>query len=219
MFTGFNLRKLIVCTLAFVFAVALGLAVYQGGADVIDQSAQESIFGEARTGLVAGMYELLAHLGDWYVVTGLCILLLAFKETRFAYGFPVALCSLLSVPFQLIIKHKLLRPRPDSSLWLINVHSQYSFPSGHALASALFLGMLAKIIYYYATNDGKTLHFYATPHPPKKYIKKANMTLVAVFACVLAIWMIGFARVYVGVHWMTDVLESWLIAIFILSIM
>lgn len=219
MFTGFNLKKLVVLTLAFVFSVALALTVYQGGADAFDTEIQGYVFAQGREGLVAGMYQVLAHLGDWYVYTGVCLLLLAFKTTRFSYGFPLSLVSILSVITHKLVKRAVLRPRPDAALYLISTPVDTSFPSGHALASALFFGMLAKLIFYYAEHDGGSLHFYATPHPTKLYIRQSNKILVAIFACVLMIWLIGFARVYVGVHWPTDVIGSWLMAIAILCMM
>ena len=219
MFTGFNLKKLVILTLAFVFSVGLALTVYQGGADAFDQEIQSYIFAEGREGIVAGMYQVLAHLGDWYVYTGVCLLLLIIKETRFTYGFPLSFVSVLSVIVHKLVKRAVLRPRPDAALFLIRTPIDTSFPSGHALASALFFGMLAKLIFYYAENDGASLHFYAAPHPTTHYIKRSNKIIVAIFACMLMIWLIGFARVYVGVHWPTDVIGSWLMALAILCMM
>jgi len=219
MFTGFSLKKLVILTLAVVFAFGLTLVVYQGGADGFDEQIQELVFSQGREGLMANMYIFLAHLGDWYVYVAVCIVLLVIKDTRFAYGFPLSFVSILSVVTHKIIKRVLMRPRPDQALFLITEPSKYSYPSGHTLASALFFGMLIKLIIYYANNDGASLKFYAGPHPTKLYIRQSNKILAAVLLCLFMAYMIGFARIYVGVHWPTDVIGSWLISAAILAMM
>jgi undecaprenyl-diphosphatase len=82
------------------------------------------------------------------------------------------------------------RPRPDVVMHLVGVSSA-SFPSGHALASAtiyLTLGaLLARV-------------------QPERRLK----IFLATVAASLTI-LIGLSRVYLGVHWPTDVLAGWCI--------
>lgn len=66
-----------------------------------------------------------------------------------------------------------------------------SFPSGHALGAAATLGVLVYICW---------LHY------PRR------MPLVASVAAVLVL-IVGLSRIYLGVHWSTDVLAGWLIGI------
>ena len=219
MFTGFNLRKLVILTLAFVVAVAISLTVQQGAAVEFDEQIQQIVFEQSRDGTVADVYRILAHLGDSYVFIIACLVLLYFKKTRFSYGFPLAIASLLSVVVQKTVKHFLMRPRPDQGLWLIIGPADSSFPSGHALASVCFFGMLAKLIFYYAENDGASLHFYATPHPTELYVKRSNKIIVCILACVLMAYLISYARIYVGVHWPTDVFAAWFMGIAIIEML
>jgi undecaprenyl-diphosphatase len=82
------------------------------------------------------------------------------------------------------------RPRPPSDIWLTDVGRTTSFPSGHATQSlATFLG----------------LAFVGAACVPKLRWP-GRMLAVAVAAGV------GWSRVYLGVHWTTDVLAGWLIA-------
>jgi membrane-associated phospholipid phosphatase len=82
------------------------------------------------------------------------------------------------------------RPRPPSDIWLTDVGKTTSFPSGHAvqsLATFLALGMVAGAWRSTLTGPGRVL------------------------ALVLAAG-VGWSRVYLGVHWTSDVLAGWLIA-------
>jgi membrane-associated phospholipid phosphatase len=82
------------------------------------------------------------------------------------------------------------RPRPPSAIWLTNVGKSTSFPSGHAtqsLATFAALALAAAALRSWAAWPGR------------------------VVAVVLAAG-VGWSRVYLGVHWTTDVLAGWLIA-------
>jgi undecaprenyl-diphosphatase len=86
---------------------------------------------------------------------------------------------------------KLLVGRPRPSLWvpLITPLTSKSFPSGHALSSATFFPLLAR--------DWAR----ARPHQAK---------LAYAIGVGLALF-VGFGRLYLGVHWPTDVLAGWAI--------
>ncbi|MFI7005323.1 phosphatase PAP2 family protein [Streptomyces sp. NPDC050145] len=81
------------------------------------------------------------------------------------------------------------RPRPPHSFWAGHA-SAWSFPSGHATTSALAAGLLIAALRVRAPRGGTVLR-------------------VAV-AC----WgtAVGLSRVFLGVHWFTDVLGGWLFA-------
>jgi undecaprenyl-diphosphatase len=87
-----------------------------------------------------------------------------------------------------ILKLGIDRPRPDLVAHLVEVHTA-SFPSGHAMLSAVV----------YLTLGG-LLSRVESPRRIKIYVLS-----VAVILTVL----IGVSRVYLGVHWPTDVLAGW----------
>jgi undecaprenyl-diphosphatase len=78
------------------------------------------------------------------------------------------------------------RARPDSPLVLAH---GYSFPSGHAMGSVCFFGSLAYVVYF--TVERRHFH-----------------RLGAVLACGLAALAIGASRIYLGVHYFTDVVAG-----------
>ncbi|MDC7789343.1 phosphatase PAP2 family protein [Rhodoplanes sp. TEM] len=86
------------------------------------------------------------------------------------------------------LKLVIARPRPDLVAHLVDV-STYSFPSGHATASAVTFLTLGVLI--------------ARTHSRRRV--KAYVIGTAV-ALTLAI---GASRVYLGVHWPSDVLAGW----------
>ena len=90
-----------------------------------------------------------------------------------------------------ILKHIIQRPRPTE--FRIIDESGYSFPSGHSMVSAAFYGFLIYLIYKKVKN---------------KYLKCG---LIATLS--LLIVLIGTSRVYLGVHYTSDVLAGFLIAI------
>ncbi|WQS12628.1 phosphatase PAP2 family protein [Helicobacter pylori] len=91
-----------------------------------------------------------------------------------------------------LLKHLVARPRPVTNGELALAHG-FSFPSGHALASALFYGSLALLLCY----------------------SNANARIKTIGAMVLFFWifLMAYDRVYLGVHYPSDVLGGFLLGI------
>ena len=90
------------------------------------------------------------------------------------------------------LKHAFQRPRPSLFHEIATLHS-YSFPSGHAMGSAAVYGSVAAVL--------------ARAFP-------AHRRAILAGACVLVL-VIGLSRVYLGVHWITDVVAGWAVGAFI----
>lgn len=137
--------------------------------------------------------KVITHLGDGGIIwILLCIALLIPKKTR-----RIGLVAAIALAFSfcvndLIIKHLVNRVRPYDAIQglvrLIGPESSTSFPSGHSSAA-------------FATTTGILLASHKKwPVWPK--------LLIVFFACVIA-----FSRIYVGVHYPSDVIMGMVVAI------
>ena len=90
-----------------------------------------------------------------------------------------------------ILKYVIQRPRPTE--YRIIDESGYSFPSGHSMVSAAFYGFLIYLIYKNVKN---------------KYLKWGLIGVLGIL-----IILIGTSRIYLGVHYTSDVLAGFLISI------
>ena len=103
--------------------------------------------------------------------------------------------AIITVLSNQIIKNIIKRPRPNH-IRLIK-QGGYSFPSGHAMISIAVYGFL---LYYIQTNCKN----------------KKQKILLSVLLTIL-ILMIGCSRVYVGVHYPTDIIGGYCLSIYILK--
>lgn len=134
---------------------------------------------------------LLTDLGGSVVliILSLCFLFYI-KDKKISYGI---ICNLvISVLLNLGIKILLQRERPLLNNRLIDV-TGYSFPSGHAMVSMAFYGFLIYLAYVYWNN------------------KKYKWPVICLLTFIILI--IGFSRIYLGVHYLSDVLAGFLISI------
>lgn len=106
-------------------------------------------------------------------------------------GFATAVLLLVSPILKIIFQ----RSRPAVIFASINQPKSYSFPSGHAYMSMLVLGLLAYVAY-------------ARLQQPLGIIVAISLALI--------IFGIGLSRVYLGVHYASDVIAGWLVAFVLL---
>lgn len=90
-----------------------------------------------------------------------------------------------------LLKRILQRPRPTE--FRLVEETGYSFPSGHSMVSMAFYGYLIYLIYRYIKN---------------KYVKWTLITILSILIC-----LIGISRIYLGVHYTSDVLGGFLLSI------
>ncbi len=117
---------------------------------------------------------------------------LAFRRLRHRWE-PLVILAVASAGAKLLslgVKVVVARPRPPAVLMAAAAHG-YGFPSGHATQSALY-GALAFLV-------GEML---------PQWQAKVRVWVGAVMVA----FLLGASRVYLGVHWPTDVLGGWALA-------
>ncbi len=120
-------------------------------------------------------------------VTIVLFILIKNKKIRLSIFSNLVIITILNQ----LLKRILQRPRPTE--YRIIEETGYSFPSGHSMISMAFYGYLIYLIYKYVKN---------------KYIKWISIVLLSILICA-----VGISRIYLGVHYTSDVLGGFLISI------
>ena len=121
------------------------------------------------------------------ILTVLLVAVIKNKKISVAIFANLAIITILNQ----LLKKILQRPRPTE--YRIIEETGYSFPSGHSMVSMAFYGYLIYLIYKYVKN---------------KYVKWISISLLSILIC-----LIGISRIYLGVHYTSDVLGGFLISI------
>ena len=126
--------------------------------------------------------------GAIFLITLTIILLVLIKNKKI--GISIFSNLVIVTILNQLLKAILQRPRPTE--YRIVEETGYSFPSGHSMVSMAFYGYLIYLIYKYVKN---------------KYIKWISIVLLSILVC-----SIGISRIYLGVHYTSDVLGGFLIS-------
>jgi membrane-associated phospholipid phosphatase len=117
------------------------------------------------------------------VVVVLCFAGWHWRREAVLFAITMAGAALLDVT----LKHTFHRARPVPFFNIV-APSSYSFPSGHALASFCFYGALAAIL--------------------TARLKNTRSQIAISSSAAIVVLLIGFSRIYLGVHYTTDVLAG-----------
>ena len=150
------------------------------------QNIDETVFsffrGITDDALTVAM-KFITFFGSEYIFIPLTIcLLIGLKDKR--YGMFMAFNLIWVYVLNYILKHIFLRPRPVSLL--VSDVSGYSFPSSHAMCSVAFYGLLCVLV----CTTFKS-----------KMVKRLFVALTVVL-----IFLISFSRLYLQVHYLSDVI-------------
>ena len=178
---------------ALVFFSWLASEMLEGETRAFDEAIRTFVHNHASPTLTTIM-QLVTLLGSvmWLSVLGVCVAV-AFVMAKWWRDVALFIVTMAGgIVLNITLKLSFGRARPDA-FFETPQPSSYSFPSGHALLSLCFYGALAAII-------TSRLHSRTT----RFLIWTAAALLVAI---------IGFSRIYLGVHFPTDVLASYAVAL------
>ncbi len=136
------------------------------------------------------VFKFITQLGGTYVLIGISILSLIFlNNKKVAISIPINLGIVALLNW--VLKYIIARPRPEG--YRLIDESGYSFPSGHSMVSMAFYGLLIYLIWKNCS------------HEKLKYI--------SCFFLSLLIPLIGLSRIYLGVHYASDVIGGFVISL------
>jgi len=186
--------------LILVGALAGGLLRQAGPTGLVDQPAASFVVAH-RQGWLTGVMRLVTDLGAAGVLVPLVLAAgLAWRWRRGTWRPLALLAGAVAGAWvvQVAVKQLVERPRPPAAL-AVSHATGFAFPSGHATDAAAVYGMLAVLL----ARSGRGA---------------ARVAAWAGAAALIA--LVGLSRLYLGVHWLSDVVAgaglgiAWLLAIF-----
>jgi undecaprenyl-diphosphatase len=149
-----------------------------------------NFFDSIRTPLLNKFFILISYFGAGDVVIFIAAIATIFLIIKRRKGriFMLWIVLIASISSAYILKLTIQRPRP---LGGIVEETLFSFPSAHAVLSAAFYGF----IIYLILQSGKNRTF--------KFFGSAGLLILII--------LIGFSRLYLGVHYLSDVVVGYLL--------
>jgi len=149
-----------------------------------------------RTGAGINIFSVITFFGDWRLLLPamFAILYILYRKNKKKFIRPFALTVIGAEAVTLLGKILIHRPRPLAGVFQ---EADFSFPSGHATIAAALYGYLAYILI--------------------KSLKNKYKWSVIILAIAL-ILLIGFSRIYLGVHYVSDVLGGYFVGLTALAV-
>jgi len=188
-----DIKMIIIWICAFLF-IGLTVMVFTGIMHSVDEGVQAFIL-HIRNSKLTNVFTVITNIGGAYALLSISVLLLLIKRDKkisLMIAINLAMVFITSQIFKFIFR----RSRP-AEIFLVNA-TGYSYPSGHMMVSSAF-------------------YFYILYLINKKVKNKIIKAIIFIFT-VLLVFLIGFSRIYLGVHYTTDIIGGLILAILYLMI-
>lgn len=178
---------LVICLLLFF---TITIAVYHKPAVTIDNKFYSFIDKNLISQNITPIVKVITNLGSAMILIIFAIsAFILIKDKKI--GSFIILNLALSASINFAIKNILQRERPIG--FRLIEEKGYSFPSGHSMTSFAFYGLIIYFIYKNIEN---------------KYIKYISIAILSTI-----VLSVGISRIYLGVHYTTDVLAGFLLSL------
>lgn len=189
-----NKKEIILLGFTILLFIILSILIITKKANHIDTLFFSHVIN-IRTNNLTSFLEIITNLaGATFLLAISTILLIVIKKKQIPLYILINLiCAFLT---NQTFKSIFTRTRPIG----INLIDEtgYSYPSGHSMIGLSFYGFIIYLIY--------------------KNIKNKLTKTILIASLILTILLIGFSRIYLGVHYLTDVIGGFLLSIIYLTI-
>lgn len=143
-----------------------------------------------RNPFLTAILKSVTYLGEWSVVLAVAVVVSIFltAKRKKIQAVILAFTTLGGISSAFVLKELIHRQRPVSGLL---TETSYSFPSAHAVISVAFYGLI--------------IYFLWQRFPSRK------IRILKIVAGLTLVFIIGFSRVYLGVHYLSDIMGGYLI--------
>lgn len=182
-------QKIIIAFFSFILFMILTYTIFNDGINKIDHHI-ENIVINMRNQKLTNFMITITNLSSAYSLIVISILLLAIIKNKKIPTLIIInlIFSFLTSQFAKIIMQ---RERPIN-ISLVEAIG-FSYPSGHSLISMAYFGFIAYLLYKHRTNNKLT-------------------KVILITTLFITILIIGFSRIYLGVHYFSDVIGGFLLS-------
>ena len=182
--------KWIILFLCVILFLVILEDVFEYETLALDTSVYTIVVEKMRNPILTDILKIITNLGSAFVLITITILSLIILKNK-KIGLCITLNLALSTLLNVLLKNIIQRPRPEG--YRLIEETGFSFPSGHSMVNTAFYGLLIYLIIKNVKN---------------KKLKYALSILISIL-----ILAIGFSRIYLGVHYTSDVLAGFLISV------
>jgi membrane-associated phospholipid phosphatase len=171
------------------------------GVSSLDQPALDQVIAW-RTPLADQLLTVFTHLGGplgMTLIASAVTLLMVWRWRSLTPPILMIIAVAGSLTFTNVGKAIVGRPRPPLSEAVPPYEHAFSFPSGHTLNSTVIAGMVAYLV-------------------ASRLTSRLGISLCVVLAVAWAAAM-GFSRIFLGHHWLTDVIFAWFLGLAWLAVL
>lgn len=182
--------KWIIAFLCLIIVLMMLEDIFENEQVTLDMVVYRLVILNLRTEPLTVIMKVITNLSSAYVLIAIAIGSLLFIKNK-KIGLCVTGNLVIATLLNQLLKYIIQRPRPEG--YRLIAESGYSFPSGHSMVSMAFYGLIIYLIW--------------------KMVKNKRIKYVACGILGFLIPMIGFSRIYLGVHYASDVIGGFAISI------
>ena len=182
-------KKLIILLVAFMIFVTLFILIITGNIEKFDNTCYNLVI-QFKSNTLTQIMKIITNIGGSIGVLSILIILsiILIIKKKEKYAIIILLNTVICAILNFLMKITIQRQRPTG--FRIIEESGYSFPSGHSSVNMAFYSLLIYYIY--------------------KIIRNKKIRSIVCGILGVLIFLIGISRIYLGVHYTSDVIAGFL---------